>query len=794
MTSYLKFVFRKFFKEKQFTVINLVGLGTGLACSILIFLWVNDELSHDAFHEKNSRLYKAMFNIKASNEILTIGYTPSPLAPALAAEFPEVEQAVSVNPFTDFFGGDGIIAANDKKIKTKGMLAGKNFFDVFSFRLLEGDKRQVLAEKNAIVISDQLAKKLFGDNKNIIGKKLEWEHRANLKGPFFVSGVFETPPANSTLQFDVLFNFERLVEVDPNSKGWNSTYAETYIILKEGTDPVEFNKKIASLAASKEATAENLTIFIQQFSKQYLYGHFENGVQAGGKIQYVRLFSIIAIFILIIACINFVNLVTAQASRRMKDIGIKKTLGASRRKLVFQLLGESLLMTLLSVIFAIFLVAALQNPFNAITGKQLSFAVDANTALALLALTMVVGALAGAYPAFYLSRFKPVAVLKDKLKTSWGEVLVRKGLVVFQFTLSVAFIIGFFVIEAQMKYIQNRHLGYSKDNVIAIKREGGGGIEKVQLLLTALKNIAGVENAASMPSSILGGDDTQSGFSWRGDKSDEAYVFKSPRFSHDLIETLGIQVLEGRSFSRDMKDDDTKIILNESAVKMMGLSSPVGRVIKTGNFESQVIGVVKDFQYGSLHQRIEPMVLRYRPPFVGNTILLKLKPGNIKANLEQVEAAYSQFYPQHPFEFTFLNDDYQQLYESEQRMESLSKYFAGLAILISCLGLFGLTTFAAQKRQKEIAIRKIVGASAASIFAMLCRDFLKPVAIAVVLAFPLSWWAMNSWLMEFPYRVNFGWWIFAIAGTAALVIAVATISVQAIKAAVSNPVNSLKTE
>lgn len=794
MSSHLRFVLRKFSRERQFFLINLIGLGTGLACSILIFLWVQDELTVDAFHEKNSRLYKAMYNIKTSNEVLTVGFTPSPLGEALTTEFPEVEQTVAVNPFIDWFAGQGVVStSNNKNTRAKGIFAGQDFFDVFSFRLLQGDKSKVLADKNGIVISAQLAKKLFNTTENIIGKEIEWEHRMNLRGPFVITGVFETPPSTSTLQFDLAFNYQRLYEVDANAKNWNATYAETYLVLKEGTDPVQFSKKIAALPGAKDPSMHNCTLLLQQYSKGYLHGHYENGVQTGGRVQYVRLFSIIAIFIVVIACINFMNLVTAQASKRMKEIGIRKTLGASRGKLIIQLLGESLLITLLSVTLSVFLVSALLNQFNTITGKQLSFNLDGQLLLTLLTLTVFVGILSGCYPAFYLSRFKPMAALKSRFNTVWSELMVRKGLVIFQFTLSVAFIIGFFVIRQQMAFIQNRHLGYNKENIISIKREGGGN-EKTETLLAILKKLPGVEQASCMPESILDGHDTQAGFSWRGEKTDEGFLFKSPRISYDVIETLGMKLLAGRTFSRTFNDDESKLVLNESAVKKMELKSPVGKIIKTGNSNSEIIGVVKDFQYGSLHQSIEPLIFRFRKSHVGNILLVKLSTQNMQATLQQIETQYNKFYPKYPFEFTFLDEDYQKLYASEQRMEGLSKYFAGLAILISCLGLFGLTAFAAQQRQKEIAIRKIIGASAASVFALLCRDVLKPVLIAVIIAFPIAWWAMNTWLMEFPYRIHFGWWIFAIAGIIVLLIAMATISLQAIKAAIINPVKSLKTE
>lgn len=791
--SYFKIAWRKLVRDRQVTILNLTGLSTGLACSILIFLWVKDEVTVDKFHEKDSQLYKVMYNIQTADDILTLDHTPSPLADALVKEMPEVEQAVSVNSFFDWFAGEGVVSFEDKNVKVKGIFAGKDYFNVFSYRLMQGDKNLVLTDKKGVVISEQLAIKLFNTTENIIGKTVEWDHKMNLEGPFHITGVFENIPSNSTSQFDLIFNYEKLFEGDQYARDWTGAYAETFLILKKGTDAEHFNKKIANFSKSKDPANEKCTLFIQQFSKKYLYGRYENGVQVGGRIQYVKLFSIIGLFILIIACINFMNLTTAQASRKIKEIGVKKTLGANRKTLILQFLGESLLLTLSSLIISIGLIVLLLPQFNEITGKHLSLSLDVQAISSLLALTILVGLLSGCYPAFYLSGFNPAAVLKGKFNTAFGELWIRKSLVIFQFSLSVIFIIGFFVIGKQIEFIQTKNLGYHRDNIIHFLREGGI-YKDPEVFLSALKNIPGVVNASCMPGSILDGSDAQSGFSWRGQKSDEAYLFKSPRVGYDVIETLGMEVLAGRSFSREFKDDESKIILNESAVKKMGLKSPIGKIIKTGKSESEIIGVVKDFQYGSLHDAIVPLIFRFRNSRVGNNVLVKIKAGNEKAAIREIEAQYKKFHPKYPFDFTFLDDDYQSLYASEQRIGSLSKYFAGLAILISCLGLFGLATFSAQKRQKEIAIRKIVGATATAVFALLSKDFLKLVLISVLVASPVAWWIMNNWLQNFTYRINISLWIFIVAALIALFIALVTISFQAIKAAIANPVKSLRTD
>ena len=791
--NYFKIAWRNLIRDRQFTFLNLIGLSTGLASAILIYLWVNDEMSVDKFNEKDSQIYKAMYNIQTPNDILTLDFTPYPLADALIKEMPEVEYATSVNTFTDLFAGQGVISYGSNHIKAQGIFATRDYFNVFSYKLIQGDKNSVLANKMGVVVSEKLANKLFNTTENIIGKTLEWDHRINLQGPFHISGVFENPPSNSTNQFDIIFNYEMLLEAEPNAKDWKGTYAETYLVLKKGTNAALFDKKIRDFSKSNDPANAKCTLFIQQFSKKYLYGRYENGVQAGGRIQYVRLFSIIALFILIIACINFMNLSTAQATKKMKEIGVRKTIGASRKSLIIQFLGQSILMAFLSLIIAIGLISLILPQFNEITGKQLHLSIDANFILPVAGIALFTGLVSGCYPAFYLSAFNPVTVLKGKINTSLGEILVRKGLVIVQFTISVIFIVGVLTINKQIEFIQTKNLGYNRDNIIGFEREGELK-DDPEIFLSMLKNIPGVVNASCMPGSILDGTDNQSGFSWRGEKSDEAYLFKSPRISYDVIETLGLELLAGRSFSRAFKDDDSKIILNESAVKKMDLKNPIGKIIKTGNSEGQIIGIVKDFQYGSMHQRIEPLIFRFRDARAGKNILVKIKSGTETATIKQIESQYKKLHPKYPFEFSFLDEDYQRLYASEQKIGSLSKYFAGLAIIISCLGLFGLAAFTAQKRQKEIGIRKIVGATISNIVVILSGDFLKLVFISILIALPVAWWAMNKWLEDFAYKVSINWWIFIIAGMIALLIALITVSFQAIKAAVANPLKSLRTE
>jgi predicted permease len=793
--NYVKIAFRKLSKDRQFTFLNLTGLSTGLACTLLLFLWVNDELSVDKFHEKDSQLYRVLENELLENELLTTEQTPYPLAQALVQQMPEVERAVSVNYTMDWFAGKGVASFGQNSVKAQGVFASKDYFNVFSYKLLEGTKELALSTKNGVAISEQLAQKLFNTTKDLVGKPLEWDHQMKFKVPLVISGVFENPPTNASDQFDLVFNFDLLLEGDRYSKDWTGSYSNTTLVLKAGTDIAQFNSKIANFLKSRDPKSTG-TLFVEPFSDRYLYSKFKNGVRTGGRIEYVRLFSFTALFILIIACINFTNLTTAQAAQKTKEIGVKKTLGASRQSLVMQFLGESLLLTCLSAVIAVGLVFALLPLFNQITAKQIHIDFNVNSVMALVGVVLVTSFLAGIYPAFYLSGFNSVTVLKGKLPASLSNLFVRQGLVVFQFGISVVFIIGFLVINQQIDYTQTRHLGYNRSNVLTFAREGALR-ENTEAFLTELKKIAGIERVATMPGSILDGTDRQAGFSWRGQQSDMGYLFKSPRISYDVIETLGMTLVAGRSFSKEFNDDnndDLKIILNESAAKMMNLKNPVGMTIKHGDDLVQIIGLVKDFQYGSMHQPIEPLIFRFRTPEISPHVILRIKAGTEKAVIAQVKALYEKFHPKYAFEYSFLDADYQKLYATEQRTELLASVFAALAILISCLGLFGLAAFTAQKRQKEIGIRKVVGATTPQIVTLLSQDFLKLVLIAFVLAVPVAWYVMNQWLQGFAYRINIGWQVFALTGALATIVALLTISFQAIKAALMNPVKSLRSE
>jgi len=783
----LKIAWRNLLKERQFTFLNVIGLAAGLACTLLIYLWVSDELSFDKFFANNDRLYQLMEHRTTPGQSPVSDESCGLLGEVVAAQMPQVEYAAALAPpewFQKF-----TLSAGDKNIKAKGQYAGKDYFNIFSFKLIAGKKDEVLAHKNSIVISDELAKKLFNTTENIIGRDIRFQHDTD----FFVSGVFEKVPFHSSQQFDFVLSFEYMKDTYPWVKSWGATGPHNFVLLKNGTDINNFNKKITDIV-TKNSGDSTRSAFAMRFSDNYLLNTFSHGSRVGGRLEYVKLFSLIAIFILVIACINFMNLSTAKASGRMKEVGIKKVVGAGRTQLILQFLTESVLLTLLAMILAIVFVWLLLPQFNNLTGKQLEPGFDPSLVISILCVTILTGLLAGSYPALYLSGFRPIKILKGKSQSSFAEAFSRKGLVVFQFTLSALLIVSVLVIYQQIQFIQKSNPGYNKDNIIRFTAEGSI-LKTEDAFVAALKKIPGVVNASYTWHEMIGRNYGDYGLSWEGKDPNEADYVEGFGGGYDFIETMGMQMVAGRSFSKNYGDEYPKIILNEAAVKLTHLKDPVGKTIKYNDQPRQIIGIVKDFHFESLHEPVKPCFISLEGQGnVWDKIMIRIKGGQQPETISAIQHLYESFNPGFPFDYNFLDEAYQEQYLTETRVGVLSKYFAGLAILISCLGLFGLAAFTAQKRRKEIGIRKVVGASVSNVVMMLSKDFLKLVIISVLIAFPLAWWEMNTWLQSFAYRINIGADVFLMAGASIILVTLLTISFQSIKAAVANPVVALRSE
>lgn len=786
----LLIVLRTFTRSRSTFIINLSGLSIGIACALMIYLWVYDELSFDTFHEKEGSIFQVMQNLQESNSISTIEYTPHPLATALKEEFPEVEYATTA-VLSKWFTNKGVLTFNDKHVKAAGQFIGRDYFNIFSCDFIRGNKGAVLSNKYSVAISDEMAMNLFGTIDDLVGKSVEWklvDSGTDFTGVYEITGIFRRQPPNTSAPFDLLLNYELFFEKRPSLVYWGNSDPFTYVVLREGTDVDQFNVKIAGLLKTKHKQSTG-SLFVRKYSDQYLHGKYVNGVQSGGRMEYVKLFSIIAIFILVIACVNFMNLSTARALRRSKEVGIKKTIGASRQTLVVQYLGESMLMAFVGLIGALVLVQLLLPAFNIITGKNLVLHLGTNTVLPVLGITLITGLISGSYPAFYLSAFRPATVLKGNLKTSWSELWARKSLVILQFMISVILMVSVFVVNKQLEYIQSRNLGYDKDNLIYFDMSGVPE-ERVETFLSETKKIPGVINAATFIHNFTGDHGGYSRLQWEGKDPGTDIDFGNLEVGNDFLDIMGIQLIEGQYFSESLRPE-SQIIFNETAIKRMGLDNPIGKTVNLHG-PRQIVGIAKDFHFESLHEGIKPCFFRLYPNR-GNA-LVKVATGKEQAVMAQVRQLYQQFNSGVPCDFKFMDEDHAALYASERRISTLSGYFSGVAIFISCLGLYGLAAFSAERRTKEIGIRKVMGSSSFNIVVLLSADFTKIVFAAIIMAMPVSYLIADEWLEQFAYRISLSHWYFIITASVTLLIAWVTVGTQAIRAACATPVRCLRSE
>lgn len=778
----IKLIYRNFLRFRSTFFINLIGLSTGLACTLFIYLWIIDELSFDKFHEHQARVFQVMENQTNSTGIVTQEATPIGMAYVLAETMPEVAYAATVTPMAWF--PKFIIEHRGTRIKNEGKFVGKDFFQIFSFDLAYGNKEQVFKDINSIVISEDLAITLFGSIVKAEGKTIPWM-LGEIKKESIVSGIFKRLPSNSSEQFDLLLNIDLLAQIMNFAKDdLLAPGPSTFLTLKPGTDITGFNKKVTKMMAERTGQKQS-DYFVTKYSEKYLYGKFENGIRVGGRIEYVKLFSLIGLIVLLVACINFMNLSTAKASRRIKDVGIKKVMGAWRRNLVVEYLGESIFISFLSLGVALGLVSILLPSFNDITGKQLGLNFSLSTLSVFLGITLVTGIVAGSYPALYLSGFHPAAVLKGKLHTSFSEIWTRKGMVIFQFAVSVIFIVSVIVIYRQMSFVQNRNLGYDKDNILYFELEGKVS-ENHHAFLNAVRMVPGVKNASAMVGNVVGAFGRPVDIIFEGEK----VAVNRLNVDYEMIETLGIQMKAGRTFSSSFNDAE-RIILNDAAVDRMGIENPVGKHIGFGGKRFEIIGITENFHYRSLHEAITPLVFLLETERLWNAFI-KIEKGEEKVTIRKLKTLYSEFNPGFIFDYNFLDHAYQAQYVAENRVASLSLCFAILTILVSCLGLFGLAAFTAERRVKEIGIRKVLGATPKAIIYLLSVDFMKLIFAAILIGLPVSYYITSQWLQNFAYAINLETWFFIGSGVLTIVIALMTVGSQAVKASLVNPTECLK--
>lgn len=779
----LKLTFRGFTRNKGAFSINLIGLSIGLASALLIYYWVDDEMKVDKFLQAEHGPYEMIMHFHEEEDLSTGFSTPSQLAEDLPENFPEIKHSVALRKFDNV-----TLAFEDNMLKADGRHASSAFFELFKYELIEGDPATVLVDRSSIVISDQLAIKLFNTTENIVGKLVQCQQEI----PYQISGIFKAPPTNASLQFDFVLSFEEFKTRNTWALNWNYSTVSTYVALREGADLSVFNEKIADYLNDRRDENQLLTTLeARDYTDAYLFGTYENGQAAGGRIQYVRLFSLIAILILLIACINFMNLSTAMATERSKEVGVKKVLGLSRVGLALQFLGETVMLSFIALGLALAMVKVLLPIFSQLTGKDLVWSLNPQFFLVATGLTVLTGLVAGSYPSLFMAAFRPATALKGRLILSSGSKNIRKVLVVGQFILSFMMIVAAIIVYQQLDYLQNKNLGYNKNNLLQIDLEGKVRSE-LTTFLSEVKQIPGVKNASSIGQSLVGDRNTFIVEKWEG-KTDNKSAFEMRPVNFGMIETLDVKILEGRSFSNAYGAEEDKIIFNESAIQFMGLENPLGTEVSIQGTSFEVIGVSQDFHFTSLREEIGPLFFVYRPEWT-HKVMIRTEAGQESQVVDRLQKLYVAFNPGFPFEYEFLDDDYQAQYAAEQKVSSLSKYFTLLAIFISCLGLFGLATFDARRRVKEIGIRKVLGAGVLQITSLLSKDFLRLVMLAILLATPLAWYVMKNWLNDYAYQIDMHWGIFVLAGMASLLIAAATVGFQSVKSSLANPILSLRDE
>ena len=785
LKNYLKIALRNLRRSKIFSFINITGLAVGMASAILILLWIQNELSYDQFHEKKDRIYEAWNRAIFSGKLQSWSTTPKVLAKTMQRDFPEVEEATRV----DWQYGH-LFTVGEKNLTVDGNIVDSNFLSVFSFPLLKGKKETVLIDNYSIVLTEKLSKKLFG-NENSIGKIIKIDNKDN----YTVTGILKDLPNNTRFEFEYLLPWSHLRRNGGDDEYFGNNSTKTYVLLKPNATLASIEPKMKTLRKRYDKDDPKGEMFLYPISKWRLYSNFQNGKETGGLIQFVRLFGIIAGFILLIACINFMNLSTARSEKRAKEVGIRKVVGAQKKSLISQFLGESILITFFASIVALGFVQLSLGAFNRLTGKHL-FIDYTNIYFWLLFIGFILftGIVAGSYPAFYLSSFRPVKVLKGTFRKMNSLVTPRKVLVVLQFTFAIVLIISTVIVKEQIQYAQDRRAGYSKNNLIY--HFLAGDIEKNYELIKNDLLASGAATSVSKTSAPLtqGWSDSW-GFTWAGKDPRDKTDFDRYCVDDNLVTTAGLQLVKGRDLNlKEYPTDSTGAILNESAVKAMGFKDPIGQIVNDNDINWHVVGVIKDFILQSPYYPTKPMVIEGAKGWF-NVMHMKLNSENPTAqNLRTTERIFKKYNPQYPFEYHFVDVEYAKKFNDEKRTATLSALFAGLTIFISCLGLFGLATYMAETRIKEIGIRKVLGASVAGISSLLSRDFLMLVVISLLIASPVAWWGMHSWLKDFEYRVTIQWWVFALAGILSIVIALLTVSFQAIKAAIANPVKSLRTE
>ncbi len=785
--SYLLIAIRNLKKSPGFSTINILGLAIGMASAMIMLIWIENEVTHDKFHTNKNRIYEAWNKFAFSGEIQCWNTTPKVLGPTLEKEFPEVEKIARMD-----WNQQKLFSYENKRIYASGSFTDPAFLDIFTFPFIKGHPKSALDGLDEVVITEDLAKKIFG-NEDPMGKQIKIEN----KDLYTVAGVLKNLPNNTRFKFEYLLNWKKMEALNGGPENfWGNNSTRTYVMLRQGANLENVQAKLKVLKPKYDKSEPKWEMFFYPLERWRLYSNFENGIEKGGLITYVKLFGIIAGFVLIIACINFMNLSTARSEKRAKEVGIRKVMGVSRNGLISQFILESVLLAFLSGIMAIGLLQLAFPGFNTLAEKTLGIQwTNPIYWFVFFGFILLTGFLAGSYPAFFLSGFEPVKVLKGTFQPIKSVLTPRKMLVVFQFSIAITLIIGTIIVKKQIQHAQDRELGYNKNNLIYVFLDGELG-NKLDIIRQEMEN-ANLISAMTCTSSPI----TQCwsdgwGMEWEGkDPNDRTDI---DRFTADggIAKTFGMQFLAGRDFDlKNFPTDSNGMVINEASLKLMKFKSPIGQIIKDQGKDWHVIGVVKNFIMRSPYSPHRPLIIAGPKSGWFNTLHIKLNDQlAISESLKKLEVIFKKYNPEYPFNYTFVDKDYAEKFEDESKISTMAGVFAALTIFISCMGLFGLATYMAENRTKEIGIRKVLGASVFGLIQLLSRDFLFLVVISLIIASPLAWWLLHQWLQDYEYRVSISWPIFALAGILAIAIALLTVSFQAIKAAIANPVKSLRSE
>ncbi|MES2733774.1 MAG: ABC transporter permease [Bacteroidota bacterium] len=787
LLNYLKIAWRNLIRNKTFSFVNIIGLALGMAFAILISMWIQYETSYDTFHKNLERLAMVQRHQVINNQKVTGNSVMLPLYDELRTSYPQINRATRMIEIES-----GLMVGNHKFNK-KGQYVDPDFLKMLSFPLVKGNPETALNDPNSIILTESLAEALFGRH-DPIGKIIKLDNQYTVQ----VSAVMHDIPNNSSFSFEYLVPFEFLLQnngyVKENRTNWGNSFLQTMVELKTGVSMDAFSKQIGPLLAKKETKIKPQFLFLHPLAKWRLHDDFTNWVNTGGRIEYIRLFGIIGGFILLIACINFMNLSTARSEKRAKEVGIRKAVGSQRKQLVVQFLTESLFTSLLAFLLAVVLIQVLLPYLKDLGFENIRFDLDNTFLLAsALAVCLITGLIAGSYPAFYLSSFLPVKVLKGIGRQGKDAVNFRKVLVVSQFVISIGLIISTIIVFQQIHHAKNRSLGYKAANLITL-HASGDLLNNYQAFKQELVNTGQIQAVAKVSSPMTEVRNDWNGFSWEGKNPGDDPMLDLILTEWDYEKAAGLKFIAGRPFSREHTTDSNAVILNESALRLIGYQDPIGKTIKDRNRTLTIVGVIKNVLMRDPFKPVPPCIIMFSPDFF-SVVLIRLKDGvDLKKSLASVQPIVEKYNPSAPFEYSFVDEEFEKKFVTENQVAKLAGIFAGLAILISCLGLFGLAMFMAERRSKEISIRKVMGASVSDLWLLLSKEFLWLVAIACLIASPLAWWSMNGWLEKYEYRIAIHWQVFALSCSLALLIALLTVSTQAIKAAMANPIKRLKTE